>query len=365
MSAPNNTANLINLLQTLETNLAAKTKINTNYKQIVNKNLPEIRDKIAAIILKFRSVQGELAELRGRPTPAPVIDQTEIDRLRAEHAAATQALNTQLEQANKSTADATGDLNNMRGQIDQLKNASEAEKARILADLEKARTEAAASVADAQRQLQEITQQLATANQTIQTMNDAIDGAIAIINRITALIDTIISDGDVSQLESSFTEIHRLLDNVDGTGSEPTTTRTGVRGQIDTINRAEEIRQLKTEIIENHPLFEAKLDGLNYKQLLQLASKLPNATEIHRYENMTAADIATNLQTELKGGRRTRKNKRIRSKRGQRGGHQHGGYVYKTSSSSARDTHSNTFNKSSRNSSASSRKIRKHPKNRR
>ena len=352
MSAPNNTANLINLLQTLETNLAAKTKINTNYKQIVNKNLPEIRDKIAAIILKFRSVQGELAELRGRPTPAPVIDQTEIDRLRAEHAAATQALNTQLEQANKSTADATGDLNNMRGQIDQLKNASEAEKARILADLEKARTEAAASVADAQRQLQEITQQLATANQTIQTMNDAIDGAIAIINRITALIDTIISDGDVSQLESSFTEIHRLLDNVDGTGSEPTTTRTGVRGQIDTINRAEEIRQLKTEIIENHPLFEAKLDGLNYKQL-------------HRYENMTAADIATNLQTELKGGRRTRKNKRIRSKRGQRGGHQHGGYVYKTSSSSARDTHSNTFNKSSRNSSASSRKIRKHPKNRR
>lgn len=204
---------LLQLLRTLETKLAARTQVNTNYRQIVNTNLPIIRDKIRRILQRFTDIKNELDALRNAPPPAPVIDEEAMRKLQEQHDKDKKELQDTLDQANQANADARGDLDKMQSQIKELGDATAEEKAKIMADLEKSRKEAAESLAKSQEELDAIRGQLDAANQTIETITTSLADAIAVITRLSEMIDAIISDGDVPQLEASLNEINTLLDN--------------------------------------------------------------------------------------------------------------------------------------------------------
>jgi DNA repair exonuclease SbcCD ATPase subunit len=134
-------------------------------------------------------------------------------KLQEQHDKDKKELQDTLNQANQANADARGDLDKMQNQIKELGDATAEEKAKIMADLEKSRKDAADSLAQSQTELDAIRGQLDAANQTIEAITTSLADAIAVITRLSEMIDAIISDGDVPQLEASLNEINTLLDN--------------------------------------------------------------------------------------------------------------------------------------------------------
>lgn len=341
-------------LGTLETNLGTKTSMNSNYRRIVNENLPQIRDKIRAILEKFNRVKSELDALRNVPAPAPVIDEEAMRRLQQQHEGEKQQLQNSLNDANRANEDAQRDLENMRKQIAELQNTTETEKARLLSELERARGEASQSISQVQQELENIRIKLDAANQTISTMMLSINEAIVIINRISTMIDTIISEGDIGQLEGSLNEINTLLNNA-LTGDNvvdfipkaiPSVGPNVVPSPSPVATSEQDAIFSGRNILLDKGFNIGQIRALDVSQMNKLANISDQAT-IDRLRTYSMDKIIDELNKIRSGGRRTQrrrgafKSKRTAARRKttrKQKQKQNGGYLYKAKKSSRRST---------------------------